>query len=354
LEPRSAIFQGSLVANPYDAVLVVSFGGPEGPRDVIPFLENVLRGKNVPRGRMLEVAEHYHHFGGVSPLNAQVRTLVAALQEDLKTHGIDLPVYWGNRNWQPLLADTIAQMTHDGVRRALALMTSAYSSYSSCRQYRDDIQRAQASVGRAAPQVEKLRVFYNHPGFIGPMIQRVGDALAQVPTDRRANARLIYTAHSIPIAMAETSDYVLQLQEASRLVSEGLGVTRFQLAYQSRSGPPHQPWLEPDISDALRQLHATGGLRDVVVVPIGFLSDHIEILWDLDTEARRVADELGLNMIRAATVLSHPDFVPMIRELILERTSDAPRRALGTLGPGHDECPADCCAYAPPARGGSS
>ncbi len=327
----------------YDAILVVSFGGPEGPDDVIPFLENVLRGKDVPRERMLAVARHYDHFGGVSPLNAQNRVLVAALQRELEAHGPQLPVFWGNRNFHPLLPATLEQMANAGVHRALALFTSAYSSYSSCRQYREDIQRAQEIVGSKAPQIDKLRVFFNHPLFIGPLIERVREALEEIPADRRSAARVIYTAHSIPISMADNCRYAAQLAEASRLVSEGLGLSRFEIAYQSRSGRPEQPWLEPDIGDLLRTLGAAGETRDVVVVPIGFLSDHIEILWDLDTEARELCDELGINMVRAGTVGSHPDFVRMIRELILERTADAPQRWLGDLGPSHDVCPVDCC-----------
>jgi ferrochelatase len=327
----------------YDAVLLVSFGGPEGPGDVIPFLENVLRGKNVPRARMLAVAEHYEHFGGVSPLNAQNRALLAALERELQSHGPALPVYWGNRNWHPLLADTLAKMAGDGVQRALGFFTSAYSSYSSCRQYREDIERARSVVGPDAPVVDKLRVYFNHPGFIGPMVERVADALAQIPAERRGQAHVVFTAHSIPLSMAQASDYALQLTEASRLVCEALGIVHSELAYQSRSGPPEQPWLEPDILDVLRRVHAEGRVRDVVVVPIGFLSDHVEILWDLDTEARQLAEQLGLNMVRAATVGSHPAFVSMIRELILERTAGTPKRSLGELGPGHDECPSDCC-----------
>jgi ferrochelatase len=332
------------VAQSYDAVLIVSFGGPEQPADVLPFLENVVRGRNVPRQRLLSVVEHYQHFGGISPLNAQNRALVSALQTELDAHGPSLKVYWGNRNWHPMLGDTLARMARDGVRRALGFVTSAYSSYSSCRQYLEDIDRARASAGPAAPVVDKLRAFFNHPGFIGPMADRVRDALEQLLPDRRVAAKVIYTAHSIPSAMAETCRYVAQLDEASRLVSERLGITGYQLAYQSRSGPPEQPWLEPDIGEALRQVGA-GGARDVVVVPIGFLSDHIEILWDLDIEARAICDNLGLNMVRAATVGSHPDFVGMIRELIEERTSGGPRRALGTLGASHDVCPPDCCPY---------
>ncbi|MGD9721141.1 MAG: ferrochelatase [Pirellulales bacterium] len=338
------------MAPAYDAVLLVSFGGPEGPDDVLPFLENVLRGKNVPRERMLAVAEHYQHFGGQSPINSQNRALVAALQAELAAAAVNLPVYWGNRNWQPLLADTLREMTRDGVHHALAFVTSAYGSYSSCRQYLEDIERARQAAGPAAPRVDKLRAFFNHPGFIGPMVEQLRAALQQIPADRRAQAPIVFTAHSIPTAMADTGPYVSQLQEASRLVMESLGPRRHQFAYQSRSGPPQQPWLEPDIGDALRSLAAEGVVRDVVVVPIGFLSDHIEILWDLDTEARAIADSLGLNMVRASTVGNHPDFVRMVRELIQERMLGAPRRALGTLGPAPDNCPADCCAYSPARR----
>ncbi len=333
---------------PYDAVLVVSFGGPQGPNDVLPFLENVLRGKNVPHGRMLEVADHYQHFGGISPLNAQNRALIAALRVELDAHGPRLPIYWGNRNWHPLLADTLAEMARHGVRRALGFFTSAYSSYSGCRQYREDIQRAQQTVGPAAPHVDKLRVFYNHPGFIEPMVERVRTAVEQIPAARRSAVHVIYTAHSIPVAMADHCDYAAQVCEAARLVSQSLGLTAYRIAYQSRSGPPQQPWLEPDVRDALRELHAAG-VRDVVIVPIGFLSDHIEILYDLDIEARQLCEELGMNMVRAATVGGHPDFVRMIRELIAERVSGAPRRALGQFPPGHDVCQPDCCLY-PPTR----
>jgi ferrochelatase len=338
-----------LVPQPYDAVLVVSFGGPEGPDDILPFLENVLRGKNVPRERMLEVAEHYRHFGGVSPLNAHNRALVAALRGELEAAGPRLSVYWGNRNWHPLLADTLAQMARDGVRRALGFFPSAYSSYSSCRQYREDIERASQTVGAVAPEVDKLRGFFNHPGFIEPMIQRTSAAWEAIPASRRGAARVIYTAHSIPVAMADASSYADQLAEAARLVSEGLGQSNYEIAYQSRSGPPSQPWLGPDILDALRSIRAAGRTRDVVIVPIGFLSDHVEVLWDLDVEARRLGDELGLNVVRAATVGSHPRFVRMIRELILERTAGAPKLALGHMGPSHDICPADCC-LAPASR----
>lgn len=332
---------------PYDAFLLVSFGGPEGPEDVIPFLENVLRGKNVPRERMLEVAEHYQHFGGKSPINDQNRALLAAVEKEFAAAGIKLPVYWGNRNWQPLLPDTLRQMKLDGVKRVIAFFTSAFSSYSGCRQYRENIAAAQAEVGENAPQVDKLRVFFNHPGFIEPMIEKTSVALAQVPADRREQAKLLFTAHSIPLGMAATCKYETQLQEAARLITGGVGRCDSRLVYQSRSGPPTQPWLEPDVGVALREI-AQAGSKDVVVVPIGFTSDHMEVLFDLDEEAQNISKEISLNMVRAATVGTHPRFVRMIGELVQERLSENPERlALGTLGPSHDVCPVDCCAYQP-------
>jgi ferrochelatase len=336
---------------PYDALLVVSFGGPDGPDDVIPFLENVLRGRNVPRARMLEVAEHYQHFGGKSPINDQNRLLIAALERELVEHGPQLPIYWGNRNWHPLLADTLKKMAADGVRRALAFVTSAFSSYSGCRQYREDIARAQQAVGPAAPEVDKLRVFFNHPGFIEPMIERTREALTQIPADRRDEAPLVFTAHSIPQAMADGCRYEAQLREACRLVGEGVGRDDWQLVYQSRSGLPQQPWLVPDVGDFLRDRHAESPLQDVVVVPIGFISDHLEVLYDLDTEVRALCDSRQINLVRAATVGTHPRFVRMVRELVEERLGDHPQRlALGTHGPKEDVCPDDCCVYSPRPR----
>ncbi len=339
------------MSQPYDALLIVSFGGPDAPEDVLPFLENVLRGRNVPRERMLEVAEHYYEFGGRSPINDQNRALIAALETELATHGPHLPIYWGNRNWHPLLSDTLRQMAAEGVRHALAFMTSAYSSYSSCRQYRENVAAAQADVASHAPQVDKLRVFFNHPGFIEPMIENVRAALEQIPTDRRDAAELIFTAHSIPQSMADNCRYKEQLREASRLVAEGVSRTNWSLVYQSRSGPPQQPWLEPDVGDFIQSRHKHSPLRDVVIVPIGFISDHLEILFDLDTEVRRICETLGIHMVRAATVGTHPRFVRMIRELVEERLSPSPTRlALGNLGPSHDICPVDCCQYVPPLR----
>ncbi|HAW31583.1 MAG TPA: ferrochelatase, partial [Planctomycetaceae bacterium] len=318
------------MSNSYDAIMVVSFGGPEGPDDVIPFLENVLRGKNVPRERMLEVAEHYQHFGGVSPINEQNRALIRALEQELAEHGPQLPVYWGNRNWDPLLTDTLSLMKADGIKRALAFFTSTFSSYSGCRQYREDIQRAQKEVGTGAPEVDKLRVFFNHPGFIEATVSRTREALEQIPEERRGQATILYSAHSIPMVMAAGCRYEVQLLESARLVSERLGTHPWHLVYQSRSGPPQQPWLEPDICDFIRELGAKGEVKDLVIVPIGFVSDHMEVLFDLDTEAKDVSQELGINMVRAKTVGVHPRFITMIRELIVERMSGTTDRpALG-------------------------
>jgi ferrochelatase len=300
----------------YDALVVVSFGGPEKHEDVIPFLENVLRGRNVPRERMLEVAEHYYHFGGHSPINDQNRDLVGKLRETL-----DIPVYWGNRNWHPMLADTVRQMRDDGVRRAAAFATSAFGSYSGCRQYLEDIDRARREVGDGAPAIYKLPPFSDHPLFIEAMTDRVKDAIAELP-----EGRLVFTAHSVPISMAQSSPYVAQLERAAARVAEGAGKERWQVVYQSRSGAPGQPWLEPDICDHLRANPA-----DTIIVPIGFLSDHMEVLYDLDTEARAVCDELGIKMVRAGTVGTHPAMIRMIVEMLQRDVVP---------------CPADCC----PAR----
>ena len=328
----------------YDALLIVAFGGPEGPDDVLPFLENVLRGKNVPRERMLEVVGHYGQFGGVSPLNGQIRDLLTALTAYLDENGPHLPVYWGNRNWHPMLADTLQKMADDGVQRALALFTSPYSSYSSCRQYHEDIDRARAVVGDSAPAIDKLRAFYNHPLLIQAAADRVRDALNKIPQSRWADTKFVFTAHSIPAAMAENCQYEAQLRETSRLVCEQLSRGEGQLVFQSRSGPPHQPWLEPDVCDHLRSLHAEGNTSDVLLIPIGFLSDHVEVIYDLDTEARGVCEELGINMVRAETVGTHPRFIEMIALLVEERLiGDPARLAIGDEGPAADVCPLDCC-----------
>jgi protoporphyrin/coproporphyrin ferrochelatase len=328
----------------YDALLVVSFGGPESREDVIPFLENVLRGRNIPRQRMLAVAEHYYHFEGKSPINQQTRELISALEAELKRNGPNLPIYWGNRNWHPFLADTMRKMKQDGVRRALGFVTSAYSSYSSCRQYREDIAGAQRAAGSGAPEVDKLRAFFNHPAFVEATVERVRDALLAVPADAQRNVQIVYVAHSIPLSMANTSDYVTQLEEVRRMVSVALGQKNDALVYQSRSGAPGQPWLEPDILDYLREVKARNLASAVVLAPISFISDHMEVLYDLDVEARQLCLSLGLPMTRAGTAGLHRKFIGMIRELILERMNpQSERRAVGSLGPRPDTCAENCC-----------
>jgi ferrochelatase len=330
------------MSQPYDALLVLSFGGPEGPDDVMPFLENVLRGRNVPHARMLEVAEHYQHFGGKSPINDQNRALIAAIRQELDAHGPRIPIYWGNRNWHPFLADTLRQMRDDGIQRAAVFVTSAFSSYSGCRQYREDLAEAAAQVGEGVPQFDKLRVFYNHPSYIGPVSEMVATALLQLPDAIRDECRIVFTAHSIPEAMAAACRYQVQLGEACRLVARRVGREDFDLVYQSRSGPPQVPWLGPDINEHLETL-AAGGVPGVVVMPIGFISDHMEVMYDLDDEARKTAERLGLAYVRAHTVGTHPEFVKMIRELVVERQDGLPPRAEGLLGANHDVCPAQCC-----------
>lgn len=315
----------------YDALLVVSFGGPEGMDDVIPFLENVLRGRNVPRERMLQVAHHYELFGGVSPINQQNRDLIAALEKELEQHGPRLPIYWGNRNWHPLLPDTLRQMANDGIKNALAFVTAAYSSYSSCRQYLQNISDAQAQVGPDAPRVEKLRVFYKHPLFIDANVDHIRSAFNQL--EDPASAHLVFTAHSIPESMAANCDYASQLAHTGALIARELQVGKWHMVYQSRSGSPMQPWLGPDVSDHLKSLHDEG-VQQVVLAPIGFVSDHMEVVYDLDVEARKVADELGMKMVRAATAGTHPSFVRMIRELMLERINDEVPANI---------CAPDCC-----------
>jgi protoporphyrin/coproporphyrin ferrochelatase len=333
----------------YDALLVLSFGGPEGPQDVMPFLENVTRGRGVPPERLAGVAEHYQHFGGVSPINAQNLALIEALRVELETHGIDLPIYWGNRNWHPFVTDTMRAMTVDGVKRAMVFVTSAYSSYSSCRQYQDDLEAARSTVGADAPEFDKLRQFFDHPGFIEPQVDAVRAAVAAIGPSRGATTRLVFTAHSIPTSMAERSGpdgnaYVGQLSAASQLIAAAAAPDLpWDLAFQSRSGPPTVPWLEPDVRDRLRALRAEGS-TDVVVVPVGFVSDNLEVQWDLDVEAAQVAHEIGLGFARTPTPGIDPRFVAMVRELVEERLDPTrPKRALSPLGPSHDACPAGCC-----------
>ena len=315
----------------YDALLVVSFGGPEGMDDVIPFLENVLRGRNVPRERMLSVARHYELFGGVSPINQQNRNLITALEKEFEREGLRLPIYWGNRNWHPLLPDTLRQMAADGIRNALAFVTSGYSSYSSCRQYLQNISDAQAAVGPEAPRVEKLRVFYKHPLFIEANVDHIRAAFKQL--DDPASAHLVFTAHSIPESMAANCDYASQLGHTGALIAREFPGNKWHLVFQSRSGSPMQPWLGPDVCEHLRMLRDEG-VTSVVIAPIGFVSDHMEVVYDLDVEARQVADELGMKMVRAQTAGTHPAFVKMIRELVMERVNDE-------VPP--NVCAPDCC-----------
>lgn len=341
----------------YDAFLLVSFGGPERREDVIPFLENVTRGRNVPRQRLEDVAAHYYQFGGVSPINQQCRDLLAAVEKDFAASGIELPVYWGNRNWDPLLTHTVTAMAADGIRHAAAFVTSAYSSYSSCRQYLEDIARARAQAGPGAPEIVKLRPFFNHPGFVEPLAEAASIAARGLPATAADGFDLVFTAHSIPESMAAASGpsggaYPRQLAEASRLVAERVsGVRSVQLAYQSRSGPPSVPWLGPDVNDCLARL-ATAGSPGVVLVPVGFVSDHMEVVYDLDVEAASAAKRLGLPLARAATPGTDPRFVSMITELIREGLAEAPPRALGDFGPVLGTCQNDCCAVGQPAPKG--
>jgi ferrochelatase len=342
---------------PYDALLLVSFGGPEGPADVLPFLENVTRGRAVPRERLLSVAEHYHRFGGVSPLNGHNRALRAAVEADLASHGAPLPVYWGNRNWAPYVADALGQMARDGVRRAAVLLTSAFSSYPGCRQYREDLADAVRPLGDAAPALDRLRHYFNHPGYAATMVRRTLAALDELPADVRDAAHLAFVTHSLPVGLAGTSGpdggaYLAQHRDLAATVAAGVaaatGVSRDQaLVYCSRSGPPTQPWLEPDVNDHLVRLAGTGAAA-AVLVPIGFTSDHMEVRYDLDVEALATASGVGLPCVRAGTVDADADFVAAVRELVLERAAaargePADRPAVGALGPSHDVCPAGCC-----------
>ncbi|MFI5831653.1 ferrochelatase [Streptomyces sp. NPDC051578] len=365
-------------AGPYDALLLLSFGGPEGPEDVVPFLENVTRGRGIPRERLKEVGQHYFRFGGVSPINGQNRELLDALRKDFAEHGLDLPVYWGNRNWAPYLTDVLREMAADGRRRIAVLATSAYASYSGCRQYRENLADALATLAEEGvaelPKVDKLRHYFNHPGFVQPMVEGVLDSLAALPQGVRAGAHLAFTTHSIPTAAADSSGpapehgdggaYVRQHLEVAGLIAEAVRAETgtelpWELVYQSRSGAPHIPWLEPDICDHLEALHEAGAPA-VVMVPIGFVSDHMEVLYDLDTEATAKAAELGLPVARSATVGADPRFAAAVRDLVLERAAAergeaVERCALGSLGPSHDLCAVGCCpARAPrPAAAGA-
>ncbi|MCX5375367.1 ferrochelatase [Streptomyces sp. NBC_00091] len=357
------------LAAPYDALLLLSFGGPEGPDDVVPFLENVTRGRGIPRERLKEVGQHYFGFGGVSPINGQNRELLDALRKDFAEHGLDLPVYWGNRNWAPYLTDVLREMAADGRRRIAVLATSAYASYSGCRQYRENLADALAALAEEGvaelPRVDKLRHYFNHPGFVQPMIDGVLAALDSLPAEVRGGAHLVFTTHSIPNAAADTSGpaeehgeggaYVRQHLDVAKVIADAVRAQTctglpWELVYQSRSGAPHIPWLEPDVCDHLEALHGAGAPA-AVMVPIGFVSDHMEVLYDLDTEATAKAAELGLPVARSATVGADPRFAAAVRDLVLERAATergdtVERCALGLLGPSHDLCAVGCC----PAR----
>jgi ferrochelatase len=314
----------------FDAVLLVSFGGPERREDVLPFLDNVLHGKPVPEARKLEVAEHYYHFGGRSPIAAATRAMAAALERELAASALPLPVYQGNRNWHPLLPETLERMRGDGRRHALAIATSAFGSYSGCRQYREDIDRARAEVGAGAPAVDMLPPFGLRPEFAAIWAERVRAALAQHP-----RAALLFTAHSIPLSMARTSPYERQLNTVCARVAAAAGADGYRLAYQSRSGPPAQPWLEPSLDSVLEEV-ARAGASAVVVAPVGFLSDHMEVVYDLDLEARARAEALGLAWSRVATPGDHPRFAALLRALVAERAAQP--------AAGADACAAGCCA----------
>lgn len=322
------------VSNTYDALCLLSFGGPEGPGDVMPFLRNVTSGRNVPDERLAVVAEQYEQFGGRSPINDQNRALIDALRVEFDAHDIGLPIYFGNRNWEPYVTDTVQQMADDGVERALVLATSAFSSYSGCRQYREDLVRAAAEVGALAPALEKLRLYYNHPGFVDAVVDRIGEV-------HRSGARLVFTAHSIPVSMAQWCEYEPQLNEIAALVA-GRVDAQWDVAFQSRSGPPHIPWLEPDVNDHLTAL-AADGVVDVTLVPLGFVSDHMEVAFDLDLQASKTAADVGIDLRRAPTVGTHPAFVTGLRQLVEEKISGGDVLWVGDAGPWPDPCPEGHC-----------
>ncbi|WP_233550884.1 ferrochelatase [Amnibacterium setariae] len=350
----------------YDAILLASFGGPEGQDDVIPFLRNVTRGRGIPDERLEEVAHHYRHFGGVSPINAQNRALKAALETELAARGVDLPVYWGNRNWGPYLSDALREASADGATRLIAIATSAYSSYSSCRQYREDFARELDETGLADTMViDKVRQYFDHPGFVAPFTQGVADGLAELErrlpgVDLATEAHVLFCTHSIPTGDAvhsgpaargfgEGGAYAAQHRAVAEVVMARAGRdVPWDLVYQSRSGPPSQPWLEPDVNDALRDL-AGRGIKAVLLVPLGFVSDHMEVMWDLDEEATETAEGLGIVSVRTPTPGVDPAYVAGLVDLVLERVHGTPpgeRPAETALGPWYDVCRPGCCENA--------
>ena len=359
------------VPTAYDAILLASFGGPEGQDDVIPFLRNVTRGRGIPEERLEEVAHHYRAFGGISPINEQNRQLKAALEAELAARGIDLPVLWGNRNWQPYLRDALTEAADAGYSKLIAIGTSAYSSYSSCRQYREDYARALDETGlEGVLQIDKVRQFFDHPGFVTPFIDGVeaafDEVLAAVPgIDLGSQVEVLFTTHSIPSSDAERSGpaargfgaggaYEAQHRAVAEVVMEAVAVSRasvapvmpqWQLVFQSRSGPPTQPWLEPDINDAITELPARG-IKAVIIVPLGFVSDHMEVKWDLDNEATETAADNDLYSVRVPTPGIHREYVSGLIDLVLERVNGTPtaeRPALTELGPWYDVCRPGCC-----------
>ncbi len=344
----------------YDGVLLLGFGGPEGQDDVIPFLRNVTAGRGIPDERLEEVAHHYRHFGGVSPINQHNRELKAALDTELAARGLELPVYWGNRNWMPYVADALQDAHDAGHRRLLAIATSAYSSYSSCRQYREDLADAVEATGLSgAVEIDKVRQFFDHPGFVTPFAEGVAEGLEALHAQGFADdeIEILFSTHSIPNSDADRSGppgrgfgaggaYVAQHTAVAETIMSRLGSScAWQLVFQSRSGPPQVPWLEPDINDAMAELPARGR-KAVLIVPLGFVSDHMEVLWDLDTEAMETADELGLTAIRTPTPGTHPAYVAGLVDLMVERlngTAAADRPHETDLGPWYDVCRPGCC-----------
>lgn len=334
----------------YDAILIVSFGGPEGMDDVMPFLENVTRGRNVPRERLLEVAHHYEMFNGVSPINAQNREIIAGLQALIDKHGPRLPIYWGNRNWYPFLTDTVKEMKKDGIKRAIAFVTAAYSSYSSCRQYLEDIIKARAEAGEGAPEIVKMRPFFNHPLFVEANCQHLSKTLEATGLTDLDQLHVAFTAHSIPTSMASGCTYSTQLEEECELVATSCAVKNWKLVYQSRSGPPQVPWLGPDILDHIKTLKESG-VQNLIIHPIGFVSDHMEVIYDLDHEARNLCDELQMRMWRVPCAGTNPKFIEMIQDLILENTEEGrSKKFVGKLGLIGDLCPPECCPLGTQAR----
>lgn len=331
----------SLPLAPYDSLVVASFGGPEKKEDVLPFLRNVTKGRNIPPERLQNVAEHYYRFGGKSPINGQMRQLVSALEEDFQQAGIELPIYWGNRNWTPYLDDAVEALQKDGRKRALGFIVSAYGSYSGCRQYRENIEQA---VARATSplEVQPIRRFFNHPRFVQACSSRVARAIADLAEKVSLTPRIVFTAHSIPSSMADTCGYERQLRATASLVAQSVGAEHWDLVWQSRSGPPRVPWLEPDVLAHLKRLKANG-CPAVVLAPIGFLSDHMEVVFDLDVEARDLCTEMDLPMSRALTVGTHPDFIRCIRELVLEQLNGTPPLGLGPEPIPPPTCVSTCC-----------